>query len=423
MAGDQRLRTGDHRIDLVGGGTGERGAVGQRLLQRRAVERQPLIGGETIEQVGLATLLAHRQRHGHRVLLDGLVRDLAADPGTHRGHEDLGGGQERQVTLQLLVDDGRVGAELVEDRQERLEHAVQREERIRQRDPAHHGTEDIALVPLRAGQLRGHGAVAAQHDLQAINPLAGPGVHLVRHCRRADLPRLETLRDQLVAGHQADGLRERRRARAELHQRGDDLVVQRARVHLPHRVKGAGEAEVGGDALLELGHAGGVAVEQVEHVLRGAHGALDAAQRVALEQRLHALQRHQQFVGGGGETLAQRRGLRGDIVAPAGHDRVALGGGVLGQAAHRGDGTVAHQLERAHHLELLDVLREIAARHALVDVLVAGEGVELLDAGLHVVAGDALAVGDRVQVDLLEHRLVRLDHTVRYVDPQVSLRP
>ena len=50
-------------------------------------------------------------------------------------------------------------------------------------------------------------------------------------------------------------------------------------------------------------------------------------------------------------------------------------------------------------LQLLDVLGEVAAGHALVDVLVAGEGGELLDAGLHVVAGDPLPRLDRVEVD------------------------
>ncbi len=39
-----------------------------------------------------------------------------------------------------------------------------------------------------------------------------------------------------------------------------------------------------GDAALEFGQTGGVAVEQIEHVLGGAHRALDAAQRVAVEQ-------------------------------------------------------------------------------------------------------------------------------------------
>ena len=57
-----------------------------------------------------------------------------------------------------------------------------------------------------------------------------------------------------------------------------------------------------------------------------------------------------------------------------------------------------------------------------MDVLVAGEGGELLDPRLHVVAGDPLAGGDRVEVDLVDDRLVGLDHAVGHVDAEVALR-
>ena len=43
-----------------------------------------------------------------------------------------------------------------------------------------------------------------------------------------------------------------------------------------------------------------------------------------------------------------------------------------------------------------------------MDLLMAGESVELLDPGLHVVPGDLLALGDRGQVDLVEDPLVVL---------------
>jgi hypothetical protein len=56
-----------------------------------------------------------------------------------------------------------------------------------------------------------------------------------------------------------------------------------------------------------------------------------------------------------------------------------------------------------------------------VDVLVTGERAELLDARLHVVAGDPLAGGDRRQVDLVDDRLVGLDHPVGDVDAEVAL--
>src|SRR6185295_20347104 len=59
---------------------------------------------------------------------------------------------------------------------------------------------------------------------------------------------------------------------------------------------------------------------------------------------------------------------------------------------------------------------------ALVHVLVAGEGVELLDARLDVVARDALAGGDRGEVDALDDALVVRDHRFRDLDAQVALR-
>ena len=53
----------------------------------------------------------------------------------------------------------------------------------------------------------------------------------------------------------------------QLHQRGDDVEVERARVDLADAGEHAVEAEVLGDPPLELGQLGVVAVEQVEHVL------------------------------------------------------------------------------------------------------------------------------------------------------------
>ncbi len=169
---------------------------------------------------------------------------------------------------------------------------------------------------------------------------------------------------------------------------------------------------MGGDAAFELGEPRAVAAEQVEHVLGGADRALDPAQRVAAQQLLDALQGREQLLGPGREPLAQRRGLRGHVVAAPGHDQVPVLLGAGGEAYQGGDDPVSDQFERAADLHLLDVLGQVAAGHALVDVLVAGEFGELLDAGLDVVLGDALALGDRGEVDLLEHALVVGDHAV-----------
>ena len=55
-----------------------------------------------------------------------------------------------------------------------------------------------------------------------------------------------------------------------------------------------------------------------------------------------------------------------------------------------------------------------------MDLLVAGERVELLDAGLHVVPGDPLALGDGGEVDLVEHPLVVGERRLGHLDPQVG---
>ena len=108
-------------------------------------------------------------------------------------------------------------------------------------------------------------------------------------------------------------------------------------------------------------------------------------------------------------------------MAAAGHDEVAVLLGAGGEAHERGHEAIADEFEGLADLHLLDVLGEVAAGHALVDVLVAGEVGELLDAGLDVVFRDALALGDGVEVDVVEDALVVGDHTVGDGDAQVVL--
>ena len=75
--------------------------------------------------------------------------------------------------------------------------------------------------------------------------------------------------------------------------------------------------------------------------------ALDAAQRVAAAQVVQPRERHQQLVGRRREPLAQRRGLRGDVVAAPGHHQLGVLGGAAGEPGEHGDGAVADQLQRA----------------------------------------------------------------------------
>ena len=177
-----------------------------------------------------------------------------------------------------------------------------------------------------------------------------------------------------------------------------------------------------GHLRLQLGQFVDVSVEQVEHVLAGAHRALDTAQRIAVDQLAKAGERDEQFVGRRCESLAEGGGLRRDVVAATGHHQRGVLGGPVGQACRGGDTVCVYVLEGPQDLQLLDVLGEVAAGHPLVDVLVAGEGVELLDARLHVVAGDPFTVGDGGQVDLIEHTFVVGDGLVGHVDAEFLLR-
>ena len=90
---------------------------------------------------------------------------------------------------------------------------------------------------------------------------------------------------------------------------------------------------------------GRVAAQQVELVLGGADRALDAAQRVTGDEVVEAAHRDEQLVGHGGEALAERGGLRGDVVAAPGHDELGVLGGEAPEPGERGDATIAQHLQ------------------------------------------------------------------------------
>ena len=412
----------DDRGDLRTSSTGELDRLGDERVELLPREAQARIGGESVEEVvALGAALAHLEGHGDRVLLDDLVRGLATDTVLDRGDEHLGRREERQVAAQLALGHGRERPELVEHREERLEQPVDREEGVRKRDPAYDRAEDVALVPLRTGELGRHRGVSPQDDRESVDALARTAVHLVRHRTRADLARLEALGHELVPGHEAHGRRERRRPSGQLHERGHDVVVKRTRIDLTNAGEYVGETEVGGHPLLELGELVGVAVEKIEHVLRRADRAFDATQGITRDQLLKSTLRHEQLISGAGKALAQCRHLRSHVVRAPGDRELVVLDRVCGEAGENSDDLVAHELERTQDLQLLDVLGEVAAGHALVDVLVAGESGELLDPRLHIVTRDLLAVADRLEVDLVDHGLVGLDDARGDVDPQVAL--
>ncbi|MPM77471.1 hypothetical protein SDC9_124474 [bioreactor metagenome] len=125
--------------------------------------------------------------------------------------------------------------------------------------------------------------------------------------------------------------------------------------------------------------------------------------------------RHQQFVGAGGEPLAEGGDLGGDVVRPPGDRLVGVLDGEAAELGQRRDDPVADHLQCLAGLPLLDVLGQVARGHPLVDVLVAGQRAELLDPRLDVVAGDALAGRDGIEIDLIDDGEVVSDHLVGVV--------
>lgn len=105
----------------------------------------------------------------------------------------------------------------------------------------------------------------------------------------------------------------------------------------------------------------------------------------------------------------------------AGDDQFAVFARKPAEPGQDGHGAVAHELQREPDLQLLDVLGEVPGGHALVDLLVPGESVELFDPCLDVVPGNLLAFRDGGEVDLVEDTLVIGEGGVGYLDPEVLL--
>ena len=86
---------------------------------------------------------------------------------------------------------------------------------------------------------------------------------------------------------------------------------------------------------------------------------------------LHALDAQQHFISCGSKALAQGGGLGGNVVRTTCHHQCLVIGGVLADAGKHSNGFITDEAQGGMNLQLLDVLREVAAGHALVDVLVA----------------------------------------------------
>ena len=72
-----------------------------------------------------------------------------------------------------------------------------------------------------------------------------------------------------------------------MHERTDNLVVHRTRIHLSHGTEYLAEPEVLRDERFELLQLRLVAVKKIQHVLRGSHRPLDSAKREIVGGRPH----------------------------------------------------------------------------------------------------------------------------------------
>ncbi len=251
--------------------------------------------------------------------------------------------------------------------------------------------------------------MAFEDEVEAVDALAGAGVHFVRHGGGTDLAFGEAFGGEFVAGHEAEGAAEGRGAGGDVAEGGDGAEVEGAGIDLADGVEGFGDAEVTEDALLELAGFGGVAIEEADLVHAGADGAFEATGGVGVDEVLEIAEAEEEFLAEHGEAFAEGGGLGGDVVSAGGEGDVAGFGGAFGEGGEGGDGFVPDDVEGTEDLQLLDVLGEVAAGHAFVDVLMASEVAELFDAGFDVVAGDALALHDGGDVDLFEDGFVGFD--------------
>ena len=175
-----------------------------------------------------------------------------------------------------------------------------------------------------------------------------------------------------------------------------------------------------GDPALELGQRL-LRSQQIEHVLGGPDRALDPAQRVVGDEVLKSGEGHEHLVGGSGEPLAQRGGLGGDVVRATRQGQLGVGRCQPREPGQQGHGLIPGKKQGLPDLHLLDVLGQVPTGHALVDLLVAGKGTELVDAGLDVVAADPLAGRDGLKVHLVDDAPVGIDRAVGDLHSEVCL--
>ena len=178
---------------------------------------------------------------------------------------------------------------------------------------------------------------------------------------------------------------------------------------------------MGDHALLEIGDFRRVAFEEGKLVHLGSDRAFKTPDRIAGNDRIQRGESGKQLLAEHGDPLAQRGRLGGDVMGAGRQNQIAPLFRALAEAAERGHRLVTDDKQGTINLELLDVFREVARGHALVDLLVAGKVVEFLDAGLHVMPRDFFPRHDRGRIDAVFRSLVGGDRLSGDVETEVAL--
>ena len=408
--------------DLLGSGSGVVLARFENGRESGFVDWEAVVVSEARDEVVFLHFAgAEIGDGGDGVFLDDFVCGFAADSGFDCFHHEGGGHEEGEVVVVLRGDHSFVGIHLRNDGEEGLEEAIDGEEGVRKHHAADDGAGDVAFIPLIAGEATSHGEVAFEYGVEAVDALAGAGVHLVRHRAGTGLTGCEAFGCRLVTSHEAESLAERARRGAEVGEGAHGREIEAARVNLADVDVEIGDAEVGHDASFEVDYFGSVAIEQRNGVHLGANGSLEAADLVVRDEVLERGISTVEFFPEHRDALAEGGGLSRDVVRSGGDDEILPLLGTLTEAGEGSDGFVPDDQKGAEDLELFYVLGEIARSHPFVDVLVAGEVVELLDTSFDIVTRDALALGDGWEVDLVDDGLVSGDGVGGDVETEVVL--
>ena len=263
--------------------------------------------------------------------------------------------------------------------------------------------------------------MAFQDGVEAVDAFAGAAVHFVRHGAGTGLPGSEAFAGEFVSSHEAQGFGETGGTAAEIAEGTDNPEVQAAGIDLANRDESAGQAEVAGHFLLQGSGFLEVAAKQIDLIELRAGRALEATHRVAVNELLQGSEAAVQFFRKHGEPLAQGGGLGCHVVGAGGEDDVLILQGPVCQGSQGGDAFEQDDVQGAEDLQLLHIFREITAGHAFVNVLVAGQFAEFINARLHVVTRGPLAAHDGGDVDAVADPLIVSDGIRRNIETQFPL--